>query len=160
MPATKLQQFKWSRKRERAALLLAKGYGPTDVSKDVKVNRTTIYRWLDNPIFYAEVNTLAHMVDISNRGERLRIAMQVVRSRTENQQYPMTKADLLDWLKFAQSETDGVKLDLTAVLAAGASMAGAGSNGAFEAEPEAREVSSRLASTTQRRTSGNHKEPK
>jgi hypothetical protein len=35
--------------------------------------------------------------------------MQVVKARTQNQ-FPQTKADLLDWLKFAQSETDGAKI--------------------------------------------------
>jgi hypothetical protein len=83
---------------------------------------------MTKPDFAMEVDRLTHMVGIATRAERLRIAMQVVKSRTENQQYPVSKADLLDWLKFVQSETDGVKLDITAVLAAASSMAGSGSD--------------------------------
>jgi hypothetical protein len=35
-----------------------------------------------------------------------------------SQQIIRTDRDLLDWLKFAQSETDGIKLDLAKLAAA------------------------------------------
>ena len=44
--------------------------------------------------------------------ERLRIAMRLVRAKGYQ-----SDRDLLDWLKYAQSETDGVKLDLTKLAA-------------------------------------------
>lgn len=55
------------------------------------------------------------MVGIANRAERLRIAMQVVRQRVREDGV-QTERDTLDWLKFAQSETDGAKLDLATLF--------------------------------------------
>lgn len=51
------------------------------------------------------------MIGIASRAERLRFAMRVVRQKTKGT--IETDKDLLDWLKFAQSETEGVKLDLS-----------------------------------------------
>jgi hypothetical protein len=42
----------------------------------------------------------------------------VIRQKTAEDGTVTTKADLLDWLKFAQSETDGIKLDLARIAAA------------------------------------------
>jgi hypothetical protein len=50
------------------------------------------------------------MIDISSRAERLRMAMRVVRQRTRADGTLETDKDLLDWLKYAQSETTGIKL--------------------------------------------------
>ncbi len=60
------------------------------------------------------------MVGIASRAERLRLAMRVVRQRTNDDGLIDTKADILDWLKFAQSETTGIKLDLSKLAALGA----------------------------------------
>jgi hypothetical protein len=50
------------------------------------------------------------MVDIASRAERLRMAMRVVRQRVRADGTPETEKDLLDWLKYAQSETTGIKV--------------------------------------------------
>lgn len=107
-----MQDFKWTPKREQAALLLAQGYTQATVAKEVDVNPSTITRWLGEVDFQAEVDRLTLMVDISQRAERLRIAMRAVRQKTKGD-FVLTEKDILDWLKFAQSETDGAKLDLT-----------------------------------------------
>ena len=117
----KMSTFKWTKKRSDAALKLAQGYTLQEVADTVGVNERTIRRWKDHPLFQAEVNRLSLMVDISGRAERLRIAMRVVRQIGYD-----TDRDLLDWLKYAQGETDGVKLDLTTVFEDAASMAGSG----------------------------------
>ncbi len=67
------------------------------------------------PEFAAEVDRLSVMIGIASRAERLRFAMRVVRQKTKGN--IETDKDLLDWLKFAQSETDGVKLDLPKLAA-------------------------------------------
>ena len=56
------------------------------------------------------------MSDIANRAERLRIIMKVVRARTGEDGTLKTDKDVLDWIKLAQSETDGVRLNLAALL--------------------------------------------
>ena len=67
------------------------------------------------------------MVGIAGRAERLRIANRIVRQRVRDEIVESDK-DLLDWLKFAQSETDGLNLGLaTSLTELAASMAGRGS---------------------------------
>ena len=53
------------------------------------------------------------MIDISSRAERLRIAMRVVRQRVQADDTVNSYKDVLDWLKYAQSETTGIKLGLS-----------------------------------------------
>jgi uncharacterized protein (DUF433 family) len=104
-----MSEFKWTRNKTAAALSLAGGETSKEAADKAGVAERTIYRWKDMPEFEAEVDRLTLQVGVSKRAERLRIAMQVVKARTQTQ-YPQTKADLLDWLKFAQSETDGTKV--------------------------------------------------
>ena len=109
----KMSAFRWTRKKSQAALLLAQGFTQGEVAVEIGVTDRTIRRWKEQVDFASEVNRLSLMIDIANRAERLRIAMRMVRDIGYE-----TNRDLLDWLKYAQSETDGVKLDLTAVAEA------------------------------------------
>ena len=80
----------------------------------------TIYRWMQVPEFAAEVDRLTLMVGVASRAERLRLAMRVVRQRVQVETgRVLSDRDLLDWLKYAQSETDGVKLDMSKLLELG-----------------------------------------
>ncbi len=56
------------------------------------------------------------MVGIASRAERLRIAHRAVREMTTNG-VVQTSKDLLDWMKYIQSETDGTKSELATSLA-------------------------------------------
>lgn len=113
-----MSDFKWTPKREKAALLLAQGYPVREVAEECKVADRTIFRWKNDIEFSTEIDRLTHMVGVATRAERLRIAMQVVRSRTELTGWPKSNRDLLEWLKFIQSETDGAKLELTTLFEA------------------------------------------
>jgi predicted transcriptional regulator len=116
--------FQWNKKRNQAAIMLAEGYTIEEVAESIGVNERTIYRWKADIEFSVEVDRLSVMVGIANRGERLRMAKRVVR-KLASRQIP-THKDLLEWLKYAQSETDGAKLDLTALFDAATSVAGSG----------------------------------
>jgi hypothetical protein len=118
-----MSNFRWTKQKSDAALGLAVGKPNTEVAGEVGVNEITIRRWRCEPEFSQEVDRLTLMVDIASRAERLRIAMRVVRERTKGESVETDK-DLLDWLKFAQGETDGIKLDLTSLLEANSLMAG------------------------------------
>lgn len=118
----KTTQFKWTAKSEAAALALSRGYTEEEAAKAAEISRSTITRWKRDIDFQAEVDRLSLMVDVAGRAERLRIAMRVVRQKVSDK-YVLTDKDLLDWLKFAQSETDGIKLDLAALAAAATSLA-------------------------------------
>lgn len=115
----KLAEFKWTKTKSDAALALAQGYSVREVSEMVPASERTLWRWKAEPEFDEEVDRLSLMVDIAGRAERLRIARRVVRQKVDEEGYVLTEKDLLDWLKFAQSETDGVKLDLLSLLEAG-----------------------------------------
>ena len=91
--------FKWNKKRDKAAAALACGDKQEDAAAVSGVTDRTIRRWLDNPEFAIEVDRLTHMMGAASRAGRLRIAYKVIKGRTENTQYPTSKADLLDWLK-------------------------------------------------------------
>jgi hypothetical protein len=97
--------------------MLASGYTWQATADNVGVDKRSITNWMQNEEFSAEVDRLSLMVDVSSRAERLRIAMRVVRQKVGEEAIETTK-DLLEWLKFAQSETDGIKLNLTGQLAA------------------------------------------
>ena len=126
--------FKWSPKKGDAAIELAKGHTCQYVADLIGVDQRTVYRWLADIDFKTEVDRLSLMVGAASRAERLRIANRIIRQRLEVDIVTSEK-DLLDWLKFAQSETDGVKLGLTAALAeAAASVAGSGSDRADDEE--------------------------
>lgn len=111
-------QFEWNEKRTAAAIALAEGRTEQDIADTLELERKTLWNWKQVPEFAAEVDRLSLMVNIAGRAERLRIAMRVARQRVREDGVD-TEKDLLDWLKFAQSETDGVKLDLSKLAAFG-----------------------------------------
>jgi transcriptional regulator with XRE-family HTH domain len=114
---TKTIRFQWTSKTSAAATLLAQGYTRQQVADETGVARDTIQRWLRIIEFSAEVDRLSLMIGIAARAERLRIAQRAVRAKVRDDGVETAK-DLLDWLKYAQGETDGIKLDLAALAAA------------------------------------------
>ena len=78
-----------------------------------EIGERTLYRWLNDPEFSQEVDRLTFLTGIATKSERIRTAKRIIRQMMET-----TEKDLLDWLKYAQGETDGIKLDLTELLAA------------------------------------------
>lgn len=110
--------FKWTPARERAAFALAEGRTRKEAGDAAEVTDRTIYQWLAEPEFSAEVDRLTLMVGVASRAARLRLAQRVVRQLAKDDADVVTEKDLLDWLKFAQSETDGIKLDLAKLAAA------------------------------------------
>lgn len=103
--------FAWDAERCAGALALAEGQSHKQAGATAGVSDRTIRNWLQHPEFAEEVDRLSLMVDISSRAGRMRIAMRAVRQSISDEAIT-TNRDVLEWLKFAQSETDGVKLDL------------------------------------------------
>lgn len=113
MISTKYEQF-WNEQRGAAALGLAEGKSQQQVASLVGVTDRTIRNWLDDNRFLAEIDRLSLMVGVASRAERLRLVNRLVKQKVrEEDGYIITEKDLLDWLKFAQSETDGAKLDFS-----------------------------------------------
>jgi transposase-like protein len=112
----KTSSFKWTPERSQAAILLAEGYTYQEVADEIGKTKRTITAWMGEIEFSAEVDRLSLMCGIASRAERLRLIKRVIRQQAGDK--VTTDKDVLDWLKFAQSETDGVKLDLAALFAA------------------------------------------
>ena len=104
--------FKWTEKTNQAALSLAAGATVAEAADKAGVTDRTVYRWQLEPQFSEEVDRLTFLTGIANKAERLRMAKRVIVKLGIN-----TNKDLLEWLKFAQSETDGIKLDLAGLFA-------------------------------------------
>jgi transposase-like protein len=124
--------FRWTEKATTAALALADGKTRVETAQEASIAESTLYRWLQEPEFSAEVDRLSLMTGIASRAERLRLAKRIIRQRVKDGAPIRTDKDVLDWLKFAQSETDGIKLDLAALATAAASVADSGSAGLGE----------------------------
>jgi len=125
-----VSRFEWTPARETAALKLAEGCTRVEVSTLISVSDRTITRWLADTEFSAEVDRLSLMIGVANRAERLRIANRVIREKMRNE-HVETDKDILDWIKFAQSETDGINLNLDAAfIEAAAPVAGSGQDSA------------------------------
>lgn len=124
--------FQWTPDKSAAAVMLAEGYTYKQVGAEIKKSEKTIQRWMADLEFSVEVDRLTLMVGIASRAERLRLAKRVIRQQDHGGMI-ITDKDLLDWLKFAQSETDGIKLNLAALDSAlgsdDASVADSGSRG-------------------------------
>jgi predicted transcriptional regulator len=114
----KTSGFVWSPAREAAAFALAEGKTQREAAAEAEVTDRTIRLWLREPEFAAEVDRLSLMVGVASRAERLRLAQRVIRQKTTEDGKLESRADVLDWLKFAQSETDGIKLDLAKLATA------------------------------------------
>jgi hypothetical protein len=103
--------FQWTTKAQNAAFALADGYTREEAAAISGIGERTLYRWLNLPEFSEEVDRLVFLTGIARKAERLKITKRIARNLGNT-----TEKDLLDWLKFAQSETDGAKLDLTGLL--------------------------------------------
>ena len=98
-----------------AAVALAQGETYREAALTAGVTVDVIREWMKNEAFMDEIDRLTLMLGISKKAARLRIAKRVIRKKMES---PMsTERDLLDWLKYTQGETDGINLNLTALLA-------------------------------------------
>lgn len=100
-------------------MALAQGYTQREAAETAKVSERTVNRWYSKLEFAMEVDRLTLLTGISTRAERMRIVMQVVRQRItekEGKEFVESKRDILEWLKLAQSETDGAKLDLSSLF--------------------------------------------
>jgi hypothetical protein len=106
--------FRWTKKRAYAVTHLAAGYKIEEVARTVGVAPITVKRWKLVDEFSQELDRLTLAVDLAGRAERVRMAKRVVRQKVVHDQAGneilLTKADLLSWLKYAQSEMAGLEV--------------------------------------------------
>lgn len=109
-------EFSWTKNREIAALTLARGESRAAAAEAAGVSERSVYSWLNVPEFAEEVDRLTLMTEIASRAHRLRLANRVIHQMVKDDTPVPTNKDILDWLKYAQGETDGVKLDMAGLL--------------------------------------------
>lgn len=109
------QEFRWTAKATQAALALAEGQTRAQAAARADISERQLYRWLADEDFTAEVDRLSLASGIASRAERLRIAQRAARQMVNEDGTVKTEKDLLDWLKFAQSETNGAKFGITSL---------------------------------------------
>lgn len=102
--------FQWSPARRAACAALAEGKTQKEAAQDAEVTDRSIRLWLERPEFSAEVDRLTLLTGIALRAERLRIVKRVLRQSVKDDQKIKTSKDILEWLKHAQSETNGTDL--------------------------------------------------
>lgn len=128
------RKFKWTKKRRQAVEELALGKTEQATADIIDVNRRTVAMWKSKPAFREELDKLSLMVGIACKAERMRIAQRAV-AQLVTDGGVKTSADLIVWLKFAQSETDGITLNLASLLDEALAMAGGGPTGVGETPP-------------------------
>ena len=114
----KASAFQWSDKSESAAQGLAEGKTQKQVAADVDISDRTLRRWLEHDEFKDEVDRLSLLTAVATRAYRLRITNRIIRQKVKDEGKVETDKDILDWLKFAQSETDGSRSDIADRIAA------------------------------------------
>jgi transposase-like protein len=57
--------LRWTARTNKAAVALASGKTRAEVAQDAGVDESTVYRWLTNEEFSADVDRLTLMVDIA-----------------------------------------------------------------------------------------------
>ena len=116
MNVRKMSGFDWTTKRHAAAVGLGNGRKQEQVAEAIGVSDRTIRRWLQEPEFAAEVDRLSMESDVAGKAHRLRLVKRLARQRIDEDGFVHSNADLLDILKYARSETDGLKMNLTSEL--------------------------------------------
>lgn len=132
-----MSDFRWNKAKTAAAIALADGETVEKAAELAGVDSRSVFRWKNAIEFSCEIDRLTLMMGISAKAERLRLAKRVIKQKIQEGKI-RTEKDLLDWIKYAQSETDGVKLDLTGLLTTltndDAPVAGSGQSGVSRTE--------------------------
>ena len=97
----------------KAATALADGATQAQAAAEAEVTDRTIRLWLQEAEFAEEVDRLTLLTGMATRAARLRLAKRMIEKLGTQ-----TEKDLLEWLKFAQSETTGAVSDLADRIAA------------------------------------------
>lgn len=114
-----MAKWKWTKRKNEACAMLAAGHTIKETAEKIKVDERTIYRWKNVPEFYRELNDLTLTTGLALKGERLRLAKRIVaeiQGEAKRNNEPVTRKDILDWLKYAAEETDGLKLGIADLL--------------------------------------------
>jgi hypothetical protein len=112
-------RFIWTDEREEAARLLAENYTNGEVAKRVGVSSSTITNWKKLDEFDAEVDKLSLIYGAASKAERMRLITKAARQFVkENGEIDTGKDSLLDYLREARMQTEGMRLGILETITA------------------------------------------
>lgn len=113
--------FTWSDMKSKVAVELAKGLSPAEIireNEDITVSESTIYNWKQIPAFAMEVDKLTFMYGYGSKAERMRLINKAIRQYIRDDMIDTGRTELIDWMREARMNVDGVRLDIAHMLAA------------------------------------------
>jgi len=136
------EKWQWDEQKAIAAKVLGEGYTQKEAAEAAGVSHKTVWNWQNkSPEFAAEVDRCSMMFDVASKAHRNRLLMKAIRQFVREDGNLRTGDDtLLDYIKEARMNTDGVKVDILTQLAAidaeAGSVAGSGSTRSNPVEDE------------------------
>lgn len=136
------EKWRWDEQKSIAARAMGEGYTQKEAAEAAGVHPKTVNNWwLKSPEFAAEVDRCSMMFDVASKAHRNRLLMKAIRQFVREDGNLRTGDDtLLDYIKEARLNTDGVKVDILTQLAAidaeTGSVAGSGSTRSNPVEDE------------------------
>jgi transposase-like protein len=113
-----LKNLVWDEQRSQAAIMLAQGYEKKKICQQIGIDDSTLWRWEKNAEFAEEVDRLTLMYGFASKQERLRIINQAARQFVKDGKWDVSGFTLLDLLKEARMQSEGIKLDILSMLTA------------------------------------------
>ena len=112
----RIKEWVWNEDRAKACCMLAEGKSITLVAKEIGCSADTIDAWRGAPEFAAEVDRLTLMTGIALPAHRMRIIKAAIDQRIAEDGTVLSKKDILEWMKLANEEMEGVRTTLLAAL--------------------------------------------
>lgn len=112
----RIKEWVWTEERAKACCMLAEGKSIAGVAKEIGCSTDTIDNWRGAPEFASEVDRLTLMTGIALPAHRMRIIKAAIDQRIAEDGTVLSKKDILEWMKLANEEMEGVRTTLLAAL--------------------------------------------
>jgi len=110
--------FQWTQAQSDAAVMLATGTPKKHIIEQLGIARTTLWNWEQNPVFSIEVDKLSLMHGLASKAYRMRMIQEAVKSfKNKDDSWNTTGTTLLEWIKEARMQMEGVSLNIVSQLA-------------------------------------------
>lgn len=125
------QVFEWNDTQSEAAILLAKGVPKKTIYEQLGIGRTTLWRWEQLEVFSEEVTRLKLMFGLASKARRMQIINEAIQQFVDEDtgKWDVSGFTMLDLIKEARMQMEGVNLNVIPQLAAFLEQTGSVDNG-------------------------------
>jgi len=109
-------EYNLTDQQEHAAFCIASGMTRRDTATECGCGEATIYRWLRDEQFAAEVDRLTFLTGVAVKAERVRAMKKLIRSRMDEDGIFDSKRDVFDWIKLLREELGDLEFVASLVL--------------------------------------------